>query len=101
MVQPVLDPPVAAIEGKQPPRVGPLRFKAGDPVDHFDGMFTLFPAFARDLANLLQTGPTGPEVARQFRGGDQSAALASAMPFVDDRGARAGRITSTLLVGGK
>lgn len=101
MMQPVLDPPVATIEGEQSLGIGPLRLEAGDPVGDFDGVFTLFPAFASDLANLLQTGPTRSKVARQFRAGDQRAALASTMPFVNDRGMSTGRITLTLLVGGK
>jgi len=101
VVEFVLDTPVATIEDEQPMGVGPLRFKAGDPVGDLDGVSTVFPPFASDLANLLKIGPSGPEVGRQFCRGDQRAALASAMPFVTDRGPRAGRSTLPLLVGGK
>jgi hypothetical protein len=43
VVQPVLEPTVAAVQRQQPPGAGPPEGVAGDPESHFDDVLALLP----------------------------------------------------------
>jgi hypothetical protein len=97
----IFDSPVASVECKQPLGISPLGFEACDAVGHFERVFAFLPAFARDLANLLQVGPVGLQIGGQFGRGDERTAFTSAMPLGDGCGLDASCIAPALLVGGK